>query len=446
MKISFTFSTAIALLSILIAGITIRLLFRHINYMPPVAPDSIGYYLRAQQFYSKPSLVTFIGTARTPVFPFLLSIPFLIRGELHLPLTASSTHSGIGDLFAIQHAIGIGAAMVFFLVLAFLHFKYTTRLFLSLILVTNLLIVPWEWTVLTESWGAAWCVLYLAGLIGFLRHPAGKTAVVSALIIIAGIFLRPALLPLGIIAPTLTALCISPWKHRLLATLTLVLVMGSVGLYTLLNGLTHQGYIFQSVSSINVMGRILGHGIPVSTNDHSLFAERVRYYRKNGYTLDPFALLDNTPQTATFDSDLQAFVNRTIMAAPLATIQSLLVDAPGAVLYPSSGVVINPLVVSQPLAQHLAFLQRLHQMILSISILITPLILLPILRHRQQLPEKVLSITGVSVIMVILPTLLYNYEDYARFFVPYIPLYLLLFGYLMELIMTLITKVSNKKT
>jgi hypothetical protein len=422
----------LAIFTIIIVGIAVRTLFSQINYMPPVAPDSIGYYVRAQQFYQNPTLSTFFSSTRTPVFPLILALPFLVHNQLDTPLTAGSTLLGIRDLISTQNIFSIIGGILFFYILIPLGFSYITRLTLSLIQVTNMLIVPWEWTVLTESWGVFWSVAYLAAFIALIKHPSFKTTFIFSGAVLFGIFLRPALLPLGIITPLITILLLHTWKDRVYIALSLVLIGGAVGCYTIGNGLIHHEYIFQSVSSINAMGRILVHNIPVTTTSQMTFGKRVIFYRNGGYTLDPFALIDNTMVTNTFNSDLQSFVTQTMLAAPLPTIQSILVDIPEAIFTISHGVVVNPLVVSGPTAQWLSLLQNFDQVVLSLSIIATPFLLLPLLRHRKRFPEKVIAIIGLSLLFVILPTLLYNYEDYPRFFAPYIPLYLVLFGYLLE--------------
>ena len=417
---------------IILLSIVIRYAYGATTRVNPTPPDSGGYFHRAQLLLNSPSLQTIIGYARTPIFPLILGIPFMINGQLKADFQNPALSTTIMTFLRLQNLTGIIATVIFYIVLTQLKFKSWIALGITLIFGTNLLIIPWEWTVLTESWSVIWTVFFLLILTMYYKKFTVFRCAFLTIVMLIGIFLRPAFLPFGLVLPLIMILFEKTMQKRIATICIFVAVVFSVLLYTICNGIFYHTYVFQSVSAINVIGRVLNKQLPLESAANTIIGKHIIVYRNSGNPLDPFYFMwiefpgeEDSPKLAT---DMQQFSTAILLASPISILQSVIKDMPQIIGTVSIDIAIS----SQSGTQLLFFIQAIDLFILAGSIICSPFLLLHLLIQRRDKKHIMIICLGITTTLIFIPTFFYSYEDYPRFLLPYTPIYLLLFGTFIE--------------
>lgn len=444
----FRSSSLSLLLVLIVVCFIIRLAFFFIQQTPIVTQDSISYYWRSKYIMEDIHPKSFINIYRTPTYPTLLASVYSITQEsknnpIELPFL-----QGTHVIIIIQSVLGVLTAGIVFLLLITIKIRTSISFFGSLFIGTNFMLIPWEHALLTESLSITWMIWFAAGILLMAKQKNHKSIVFYIAVSLFGMFLRPAFLPLVLLGGLTPVLF-----HRIKRTFILqsvvieCVLLGTIGMYIVGNQLFHGLGVFQAVTSINLLGRMLQYSIPVTPDSQQPLSLVIDRYQKNVSDVNPFTFLEtvntNYNDDMKFLSELDSVTRKTLMEHPFAFLQSILHDIPDSITPIPSQIIIFPNQSSL-----FAAWQQVSRFITILLWVVPPLNFIFHVLAKQRSNQTLLFIMFAWILSIIslISNIFFGYEDYSRLITPTLPLLMIASIMGTDSIVTIITRLFAKNT
>lgn len=282
---------AVAVGILIVVSSVIRLFYARVFPSVNMSPDSYNYYELAKQQAVQPSLSSFISPFRTPVYPTFLR--FILSISVHnLPdVSTPDFFRGMRQVSGTQAVLSVFAVVVLYLTLLRIGVSSFFSFVLALIHGINMMFIPWQRMVLTESLAISWVIFYCYILVLLLQSPRVYVFVFCLALSVLGVFLRPALVLLPSIGFLLVALYHKKRLVTILAGFFLLYYLISVAAYVKLNGEIN-GYAGLSVNGdIGLLARILEHNFSLEpAKNISYFYDLATRFKSLNIPFDPIML------------------------------------------------------------------------------------------------------------------------------------------------------------
>ena len=238
--------------------------------------DSVSYFLTAKQIVEKKQ---FVDPWRTPIYPMILSIPYVIT-HATLPDEISGIYTfGLYSVRIVQSLAVVIASVFLYLICTQIGIKKSVAALLVLLGTCDYVLLLLEHAILTEAFAFCWLVFVVYIQIQLLR----KFSIVSVGILLAswivGVFLRPSFIAIPILCISLLILRYRTWNVARYALLSLCIYASFLFGYSTIN-LQHHGVSgISRVSDVNIWGKLLHLDVQDSTLGQSDIAQKARSAR-----------------------------------------------------------------------------------------------------------------------------------------------------------------------
>lgn len=230
---------------LLLSATLIRVFYARAYPAVILTPDSYSYYGLAKEQAAQ-GFPAYISYLRTPVYPMFI--------RAVMALSNNFQHVAIAQSF-----IAVIAVVVLYCTLFRLGIGPTVSFFLSLMHAVNMMLVPWDRMLLTESLAISWVIFYCYGIVLLLESPKVRTFFFCLILSVLGLFLRPAFLFLPVAAFTLVAFYHRKQAVTMLSAVTILYYLAFPFAYAGLNG-SMNGYAGLNINGVvNLFARIIEH-------------------------------------------------------------------------------------------------------------------------------------------------------------------------------------------
>lgn len=408
---------------IIIFATALRYMFAQYLPMYQVSGDTVSYFLTGKNIVETGVLS---DPWRTPVYPLLLILPFVLSGKPipnELPMSVFSSELWTTRL--LQSASAVGMLVMLFFIIRYLTSSNRIAGFLSLVVATSFTLMVNEFGMYTESFATFWLVSIVGMEILLLRKfSVGLFSLFIASCII-GVFLRPFYLFLPVFLLALL------WRyHRttpvlILSVYGLIAYMLCIVFYTQSNGILHQYYGLSRISDINLIGKIFEYDLPLSTNpadaDIRVIVER---FQKENTIKDPWYILIQNPvlYQGKYATKIHEFAVNTIKQSPVVYVYLSLKNIPVAI----SDTVVIPKNIYRTtryknLFDGLSALSEFLQLSYVLVIFSVPLSLWDVYKKKTLKATSMLCL-GIICWYQILMSVFGSYDEYARLLSCMIPI------------------------
>lgn len=384
-------------------SVSIRIIYASTQPQIRLTADSYEYLNLANNIAKNPSVKLVINPYRPPLYSALILLSLQFRNSMSM-------------LMLFQSVIAVMAIIYFYQTLHSLKFTQKFSFFISLFISLNMMFIPWERTLLTESIAISWMIFFASVYLRTFAKPTFQSVTILLLVSIIGFYVRPAFLfvpALGFI------LLVYYQRKKFIFIVALIVYLLAPMIHTSLNGSNWQYNGLYVIGEFNLLGRILQFNLPIkSAKSVPYFYEGMTAYRALNGEPNPYRFLDYLDRDIYIKMDkleeLREF-NRLVITnnLPAYTLRALL-DIP------KEFVDISPAVRQQD-PSIFSILARVQRAIQIVMIFLFPIALIPIKRA----PLASIALIYLLVIVFI------SYEDFGRLAVPIMPIVYLLTGELL---------------
>lgn len=408
---------------IIIFATVLRYMFTLYLPMYQVSGDTVSYFLTGKNIIETGVLS---DPWRTPVYPLLLILPFVLSGKpipSELPMSVFSSELWVTRL--LQSASAVGMLVMLFFIIRYLTASDRIAGLLSLAVSSSFTLMVNEFGMYTESFATFWLVSIVGMEILLLRKFSAGLFCLFICSCVVGVFLRP----FYIFLPFLL-LAILWWYHKS----THVFIWGVYGIiayvaclvfYTQSNGILHQYYGMSRISDINLIGKIFEYNLPLSTDpndtDIRIIVER---FQKEHTIKDPWYILIQNPilYQGTYATKIHQFAVNTIKKSAGIYLYKSLKNIPFAitdtVAIPKN---IYRTTIHKGLFDALSALSGLLQLSYVLAIVAVPIYVWDLYKKKTPKGTAMLCL-GIICWYQILMSIFGSYDEYARLLSCMIPI------------------------
>lgn len=414
-------------IALVLVSVFIRVLYGIYQPHLSLTPDSDIYYDLARQLYTNPSVKLVFNPFKSPLYGMFLHMILRATGWLSAPtIKTAEFYAFTQVVLLVQSAIGVAGAAVYYATLVQLGLSRRFIISVSLLHAANMLLIPWERTLLSETSGIFLMILLCYSFVCLLKSFRSRYIMLFILSSLMGLLLRPAL----VTAP-LVLLAVLIIHYRSVQVLTTALFIGTgyllaVFILVLLNTL-NWGYIgLQITGDINLLGKILELHVPVdSARSLAPFADILIEYRRSGQELHPYRLLDSYDPAIYTNFEkldrLRAFTTTVIRNNAAAYLRGSLALVPKALSDLDPVIAVSG---TSPLGSLLRMLEEVYRVVSKsalVTILLLPIALYRLLSGRRSPRESTMTGFGVLGASQILLTVMLVYNEYGRLIAVVVP-------------------------
>ncbi len=272
---------------IIVSALTVRLLFAASFPWYRTSGDSVTYYYTAPHVVKK---FIFADPWRTPGYPIIMAIPFLLEGK-EMPHTISQTDF-VGEFWSIriaQGVAGIVTVILLFILLRFLGVSENHAGLYTLFIACSYPLLLFEYYLLPEAFTTLWLVSTVLLTVFLLKRFRIWQFLALFLLSVIGFFLRP----LSILLPVVfLSVLVWHWRSRTVivsSVIALIFYGGILMWYTQANYALYQYSGISRISDVNILGKILAYRIPVeNARDYGGVKTIISTYMNGTYNPDPW--------------------------------------------------------------------------------------------------------------------------------------------------------------
>lgn len=409
---------------LILISICIRLI--HALFQPHIAltPDSYEYYGYANNIALAPSVKLLIQPYRTPVYPFVILSTMVATGSVGAPVGSEGFERSTQLLMVLQSAAAIAGVMLLYALLRALSLSPRASLVISVVHSVNMMLIPWERTMLTESFAILWMIFYAYMIIQIIQKFTLMRISVLLMLSLTGLYLRPAFIFVPLFTFVLLFFLLRTVRTKFKIACTLLIYFGVIYLHINLNSVNWNFRGFQVIGEFNLLGRILQFELPIETGrQYEFFYKNVSDYRSRGGSPNPYRFIDTYDPTLSVNparlTELTKFNHTVILSQlPKYIVQSIS-DIPRAFIE------ISPFI--QARSTFLSLIQQTFRIFQ--SLLLLSIFAIPIAYRRLQLdPSKrnrVIIVLCTLCTAQVVVSALFGYEDLGRLISPIIPLFMI---------------------
>ncbi len=439
------------LITILIAAVFIRYALWVNQPYIKLPQDGYEYYQNGISMVLHPIVDTIINPYRTPIYPLIVSASMALSGAFNSPIASPAFGRGADFLMFLQAICGVISVIFLYRILEIVNAPRIVIWISTFLAGTNLMTIPWERTLLTESIAGlillSLILLFFQILHAYSHYSNFKflsakflslslSSLLFALLLFLAPLIRPSLSPIG---PVLAAILVFVGAVKKKRTLTfkglLFLVISVSPVFLWINGNTriHKIHAFQVQGDINILGRIMKDRISIEgAKSYAFFYDGLTHFRIVDTEMNPYKFTkDIDPLIHTHPSrltELQGFVRTVMRKEVLPYTMGALKDYPNTFLSLSPEITL-PSEKNRPYAKLLSIGQTISRVML---VCVMVLFVVSVMRMfwlflytvKKRCSSQV-SLYEVSLIAVASVSLLFNlffgYEDFARLSAPIMP-------------------------
>ncbi|MBI4066294.1 hypothetical protein HY411_01115 [Candidatus Gottesmanbacteria bacterium] len=413
---------------LLIVALGMRMLYARHHPAITVTADSFEYYSLAKKFATAPQLNLLVNPYRQPLYPLFILASIALTGGTGDIESWKSFSTATGLLAVIQSLVSVGAIIVLYRTLVRHRLLGRGPFIIGLLLSGNMLLIPWERALLTESISIALVTLMVSVFIDTWVQPRPRPILLLLVLGLLAAILRPALMVIPALAFILLLLKLKNTRLVGYSARALVVFLVFPIVYAAGNAWMWGYNGFSVIGEFNLLGRILTLQLPIEAGSGvPYFYDTMTSYRTKGRELNPYRYLDAVDPDIYAKTDrlnqLATFTHRVIAANTGTYLSGSFRDIPGAI----AGV--SPFIL-EPRGSVFAWLQRFSTALGAItlaSVLFLPISLLRLMRlpHGPHSIETVFDGLGLVAWAHIGASVLLGYEDFGRLAAPSVPLLLL---------------------
>lgn len=306
--------SVIIIVSIVLIGLSARLLYHKSFRVMSVNDDAISYFYTGKDVWKTGVLV---NEWRTPLYGILITLPFVTSGQLDTSLKLPVFFHILYSVTMVQVALGLGGLILTYLLFLRMNIPRLIAWFMSMVFAANFYILIWERLILTEF--PTYILLLLLALLLSRVLYEGKPVYMflMTLVSISLVFIRPSSVMFPLIAWGI-ALYVTRKRTTLNGILLcLVIYICSIGIYIQANGAITGYYGLSRIGTVNLFGKILEYRLPIEAakGREPLYSEIQLFYNQNPYQ-DAWNLFKAVPQLYETRSHAQfADITSTIIQA-----------------------------------------------------------------------------------------------------------------------------------
>lgn len=271
----------------------VRVLYSGIHPQIILTPDSAIYYDLAVKMFSEPSVKLLISPFKTPLYGLTIYSVMLLFNDKPALAGSPEFFNTSQHLIFFQQIIGITGVLILFS----LAFRITkSGIFSSAIAFfhsVNLLNLPWERAMLSESLGTFWILVFTYILVLNIQKQKLINLICFFIISALGFLLRPAFVLIPIFGMFFIAVHTKKLDNLKISALVLFFYLTVIYFFTALNFQNWHYRGIQITGDINLLGKVLQYDLPTeSVKDQTYFYQIVKDYRSRSLPLHPYRLLD----------------------------------------------------------------------------------------------------------------------------------------------------------
>jgi hypothetical protein len=314
--------------------------------------DSYGYVGIGQNILLSPSLASIVNPFRPPLYPLFLNAIMVATGTFRAPIFSTAYLTGEWLIMLLQSSMSVGGIIVLYFLTLRIAKKPVIALIVSLLCVSAINLITWEWSLLSEGPASAFTVVLGYVSLGALYTPTWKRFVTIGVLSLIGILIRPSFLTFPVVVFLFISLWYKKWPVISRAGIVFSLILLVLFGYAKTNEYYHGYFGIQNGGDINLTGRIMQLRIPLTPakDVHPLFELATEYQAKTLHS-DVWAFLSSYQIDVVTSAGLQNirnFNHAIIVKYPLQFFTRALFELPQSLLatdapYPAPFPVSNPL-------------------------------------------------------------------------------------------------------
>lgn len=309
---------------IVTVAIGIRVLF--MAHIPgyQTSGDTVSYFLTR----------TLVDPWRTPVYPFIMRGPFLLKGTpLPDQLPRETFSEELWSIRVAQSLAGIATVVLLFFLLVRLKFSTNVAGLYCVFIACHPSLLINEFSILTEAFATLWLIIVLYLTVHQLHRLDVRATALLALLCIVGVFLRP-----GYILFPLVILGALVWHHR--SRFSIALSIGVLCVYatTILfyvqeNDINHSYRGISRIADVNMLGKILLYRLPVDSNA-GIVGQSVADHMKGSSDPSPWEVYRRYPELYSdqFAAPMSTFTRAVVRKHFLPYFIGATKELPGAIM------------------------------------------------------------------------------------------------------------------
>lgn len=416
-----------AMIILLCAGVLARLMYGIYHPTMTITPDSAIYYDLASQLFTNPTINIVFNPFKSPLYGTLLHLLLRGLGYTSAPAMGSPQFfTSMQYVLFVQGGIGIAGNIMLYLLMLRLHMRRTLAFTISLLLGVNMMLIPWEHTLLTETLGTFLIIFLTWTFVSLLKKTQWSSGILFLLTAACGLLLRPAFLTVPLVYLVLLIFYRRNFKTMFMVTIISVVYLSVAGILIMFNIKNWNYKGLQITADINLLGKILQYTLPIeSAKTQGYFYEIVTEYRTRGLDLHPYRLLDTYDPTIYINGEkllkLRAFTTTVLTNNLLPYATRTISDVPKVFGDLDPIIAIKE---TAPLSVPMNMLQRFFlffQKILIVIVVLVPIAIFPRTRNAEVADHTAISMGVVSLGQVVLTSALV-YEEYGRLISVIIPI------------------------
>lgn len=322
-----------------LAGCTVAARIYYADNFPLIklTPDSYGYYsgsIDMVKHFTDPGIL--FNYYRTFLYAVFIGLIAKATGFLGVPIDSALFREGSIYIMLIQHLLGIVATFSVFIILLRLGVKRTFSALISSFIGTNMLLIPWERTLLTEGIAISMAMFLIYFYQSAYDKPTVNNFLYFGITAIVSLLIRPAfiILPLAMAVSILMKNNRKPiFKYTLIFLIAYLFVPFT---YIQINKSYHHLAEFQIPSHIAVLGRVLKAKLSPRDGINTQYFGKYNEYLRLTSKTDPFEFINfldpdiyGNPEKIKL---LKKFTYATLAQNPLPYLVSAAFDLPGSIV------------------------------------------------------------------------------------------------------------------
>lgn len=403
----------------------IRILYAWYHPAITVTADSYEYYTLANNMAKKPSVKLIINPYRPPLYSSVILLSMVATGSVNAPIGGGQFTKSMEFLMLLQGTVAIFSILLFYTTLITLNITKRFAFIATLLVSGNMLLIPWERTLLTESFAISWLIIFASVFAHTFALPTRSAIVKLWILSVIGLYLRPAFLFLPFVAFLLIALY--HWKKNILISCLLATILYAFVpiVHSSFNRHHWQYDGFFVIGQFNLLGRILQFHLPIEhARQAKYFYDTVTQYRAGGGVPNPYRFLDSYDPDIYVKADrlneLSRFNALVIRASLPAFIVKSLLDTPKAFTEISPYIRVDDTHIFGVLQK----IFQLLQLVSFVSVLAIPIATLQLRNTKKRPGEAILGALGILAWFQVFISVFLGYEDFGRLAAPAMPLIL----------------------
>lgn len=321
--------------TLLIAGaLIIRILYYFFSNGAVITPDSFSYVTRGHLMLS--SLI-FVDEWRTPLYPVITNIPFLLSGIDSANINSQDFISVLEIFTIFQIAVGIFTIVLLYYLLRLAGVKLVPAFLFTLFVAGDIYIFSYERAILTETLAIFLLLITTILIINILKNPK----LIYFFLVFTCFILNFLLRPFSMLLPVVLGVII--WKYKklsvtLLSGIICLVYVGIIAIYIQQNSVHHKFSGISRISDINMLGVIMKQKLALNQglSKSGFYMRAEDYMSRHTDNANAWEFLNEYPEfydisyskqiallnSATIRSNLPQYALRSLQTIPAALLDT----------------------------------------------------------------------------------------------------------------------------